>query len=182
METFSTAREFVENRGYARARQKSIAELDLASIDGPLVDIVEKFTALPHCFTIQCCYGHFLCAPEQDSHDLEPIPLGFSDSVTYRIAYIVVCLENSERGHVLRQALARLPALDPDYVQFGSADWFWEQSANSYVLQVEPKVHRFEDVATLGSAEALHTQGVRDLFFAELRVLLTAELSERGAG
>ncbi len=182
METFTKAREFVENRGYVHARQKSVSGLDLASIDGPMMGIVEGFAALPHCFTLQCCYGHFLCAPEQDPHNFEPIPLGFSGPVTYRIAYIAFCLENSRRGQALRQSLARLPAVDPDYVQFGSADWFWDRWMNSYALQVEPKAHMLKDEAILGSAEALHTQAVRDRFFDVLRVLLAAELSEQGAG
>jgi len=182
LETFSEAREFVENRGYVRARQKSISELDLASVDGPITDIVEAFTVLPHCFTLQCCYGHFLCSPEQDPHNIEPIPSGFSGSVTYRIAYIAVCLENNERGQALRQSFERLPAVDPDYVQFGSADWFWERCVNSYALQVGPKAHMLKDEITMCAAEALHTQSVRDLFFKELRELLAAELSKQEAG
>jgi hypothetical protein len=175
METFTKAREFVESIGYAQARQSSIAVLDIASIDDPIKDIVDGFASLPHCFTLQCCYGHFLCSPGQDPHTLEPIPCGFSGSTRYRIAYVSFCLENSLRGRALRQSLARLPQVDPDYVQFGSADWFWKRWANSYVLQVEPEAHMLKDEAILGSAEALHTQGVRDLVFRELRVILAAE-------
>lgn len=178
METFTKAREFVEDSGYAHARQKSIDALGRTSIDDPISDIVEGFAALPHCFTLQCCYGHFLCAPEQDPNNCEPVPPGFSGLVTYRIAYIVFCLENSRRGRALRKSLARLPAVDPDYVQFGSADWFWEQWANSYALQVEPVAHMLKDEAVLEPSEALRTQGARDLFFGELRVLLAAELGE----
>jgi len=172
----------VENRGYDRARQKSIAELDLSSVDGPITDIVEGFTAIPHCFTLQCCYGHFLCAPEQGRHNIDPIPHGFSGSATYRIAYIAFCLENSPQGQVLRQSLARLSAIDPEFVQFGSAGWFWERCVNSYALQVEPDAHMLKDEAILGPAEALRTQAVRDRFFEELRVLLAAELREHEAG
>ncbi|MEN8005726.1 MAG: hypothetical protein ABFS42_01875 [Candidatus Krumholzibacteriota bacterium] len=182
MESFAKAREFVEHRGYVRVRQKSIAALKLASIDDPIKDIIEGFAELPHCFTLQCCYGHFLCTPEQDLHNFEPIPLGFSGRATYRIAYIAFCLENSRRGKALRQSLARLPAIDPDYIQFGSADWFWERWVNSYALQVEPKAHMLKDEAVLGPVEARHTQAVRDHFFGELRVLLAAELNENETG
>jgi len=182
METFTKAREFVKGRGYDRARLESIAALDPAAIDDPIRDIVVGFSALPHCFTLQCCYGHFLCSPEQSSHSLEPVPRGFSGQVTYRIAYIAFCLENSRRGRSLRQSLARLPAVDPDYIQFGSADWFWERWVNSYALQVEPEAHMFKDEAVLGPPEALRTQRARNLFFAELRVLVAAELNGHGAG
>lgn len=178
METFTKAREFVENSGYFRARQESLSALDLTVIDEPITDIVVGFASLPHCFTLQCCCGHFLWAPEQDPENLEPIPSGYSGQVTYRIAYIAMCLENSRRGRALRQSLARLPAVDPDYVQFGSADWFWERWVNSYALQVGPVAHMLKDEAILEPAKARHTQRVRDLFFRELRECLAAELSD----
>ena len=182
METFTTAREFVEDRGYTRARQRSIAALDLSSIDDPIVDIVGGFASLPHCFTLQCCYGHFLCAPGQDPHNLDPVPPSSSGLATYRIAYIVFCLENSRRGRALRQSLARLPSVDPHYIQFGSSDWFWERWVNSYALQVEPEAHTLKDEAILGAREAMRTQRARDLLFAERRVLLAAERGEHEAG
>jgi len=104
METFTKPREFVENARFSQDRQASLAALDLDSIDRPIVDIAAGFTALPHCFTLQCCYGHFLCTPDQDSYNLEPIPASYSDSVKYRIAYIAFCIENSPRGQAFRQA------------------------------------------------------------------------------
>ena len=182
METFTKARAFVEHRGYPNARQKSIAELDFASIDDPITDIVKGFSALPHCFTFQCCYGHFLWAPEQGPHNLEPVPPGFSGSAKYRIAYFAFCIENSRRGRTLWQSLSGLAAIDPGYVQFGSADWFWERCVNSYALQVMPAVHALKDEALLEAHEAQHTQGVRDLFFGKLRALLVVESSEHAAG
>jgi len=182
METFTNARELAENRDYGRARQASLAELDLSAIDGPITDIVEGFNALPHCFTLQCCCGHFLSVPGQGLHNLDPIPPGFSSLATYRIAYVALCLENSRRGQALRRSLARLPELCPDFIQFGSADWFWERWKNSYVLQVGPRAHMLRDEAILGSADALQTQAARDLLFAEIRVLLAAELRDNEAG
>ena len=182
METLTRAREFEEDSGYARARQKSIAALDLTSIDDPITDVVAGFASLPHCFTLQCCYGHFLCAPEQDPDNLDPVPLDFSGLAKYRVAYITFCLETSVRGRALRRSLARLTAIDPDYVQFGSPDWFWERWVNSYAIQVEPEAHMLKDEAILEAPEALHTQRVRGLLFAELRELLAAELGEPLAG
>lgn len=178
METFTKAREFVEDSGFARARQASLAALDISSIDGPITDIVEGFATLPHCFTLQCCCGHYLCAPDQDPDNVEPIPRGFSGLARYRIAYIAFCLENTRRGRALRQSLGRIPSIDPGYIQFGSADWFWERRVNSYALQVEPEAFMFKDEAWLDSAEALRTQEARDKFFMELRVLLAGEMRE----
>jgi hypothetical protein len=71
----------------------------------------------------------------------------------------------------LLESLAKLPALDPAYIQFGSADWFWERFANSYILQVEPVDHMSKDEAILEAKEAQHVQRVRDLFFEILREL-----------
>jgi hypothetical protein len=178
LETFTEPREFVETTRYTQDRQDTLKTLDLDFIDEPIVDIVAGFATLPHCFTLQCCYGHFICTPEQDNHSLEPIPRDYAGLVRYRIAYIAFCLENSQRGWPLLELLARVPAIDPGYIQFGSADWFWERWVNSFVLQVEPIAHKLKDEVILELAEALHTQRVRNLFFRELRELLAAELSE----
>jgi hypothetical protein len=182
METFTEPREFVENTRYAQDRSDALAALDLNSIDRPLVDIVAGFAALPHCFTLQCCYGHFICAPDQDTRSLEPAPRGFSGLLTYRIAYMAFCIENSHRGRGLQRALAALPSVAPGYVQFGSADWFWERWDNSYALQVEPVAHQLEDKIILEPAEATCVQMARDLFFGELRALLAAELRRHASG
>ena len=44
------------------------------------------------------------------------------------------------------------------------------------MLQVVPAAHRFKDQAALAAGEAVHTQRVRDAFFAELRQVLAEEL------
>jgi hypothetical protein len=175
METFEAAREFVENPAYEPERQASLAVLDLDAIDRPLTDIVAEFARLPHAFTLQCCYGHFLCSPEQDVHSLEPLPRGLAGPVTYRLAYVAFCLENSRRGRALGEALAQLAAIDPEYVQFGSAKWFWNQWQNSYALQVVPRADILKDEALLEPPEAFRTQRVRDLLFSELRILVAEE-------
>ena len=100
----------------------------------------------------------------------------------YRIAYLVICIENSNRGWALREALAQVPKIDPGYIQFGSPDWFWQRWLNSYALQVEPAAHKFHDEATLEVSEARHVQGVRELFFERLRDLLAIEADTQMAG
>ena len=182
METFTGAREMVRNPRYAQDRRDLLATLDLSAIDAPIVDLVTGFAALPHCFTLQCCFGHFVCGPDQDAHNLDPIAADCCEPVTYRIAYFAWCLEGSRRGRALLDALARIPESAPGYIQFGSADWFWEQWANSYVLQVEPFAYRLKDTAVLESEEARRTQSARDLFFRELRALLAAETARVESG
>jgi len=150
----------------------------VGAIDAPVIDVVRSFMPLPHAFTLQCCHGHFLCEPGQDEHSLAPIPEGHTGSVRYRIAYVAFCLEDSARGRAFGETLARLTTVDPAFVQYGSADWFWERWPNSYTLQVEPEEHRFKDQAVLTAAEARHTQRVRDRFFDELRRALAEEVRQ----
>jgi hypothetical protein len=182
LETFREPREFVKNERYARDREDTLSALDLGSIDEPIVDIIAGFAKIPHCFTLQSCYGHFVYAPEKDHHGLDPIPRGYGGPVRYRIAYIAFCLEDSPRGRAFHDSLARIAEISPDYIQFGSPEWFWEQWVNSYALQVEPIAHQFKDEAILESAEAFQTQKVRNLFFRELMALLDREKSKYVAG
>ncbi len=175
METFTEARPLVRNDGYAAERQTALKALDLGAVDAPILDIVEAFRPLPHCFTLQCCYGHFLTTARQDDHDLSPLPAGYTGAVRYRIAYIAFCIDGGRRGRAFLETLSRVPESDPAYVQFGSADWFWDQWANSYTLQVEPVAHRFKDQAVLTAGEALRVQRARHRFFDELRRVLADE-------
>jgi hypothetical protein len=182
VETFTEPRALVHHAGYAADRRAALDALDLSAVDAPVVDVVEAFRPLPYCFTLQCCYGHFLTMPGQDEHSLEPVPEGFAGAVRYRIAYVAFCIEDSERGRAFLQRLSRVPEVEPAYVQFGSADWFWEQWPNSYTLQVEPAAHRLKDQAVLTAGEAMRTQRVRDRFFEELRRLLAEEAARYPAG
>jgi hypothetical protein len=172
----------VESPHYRRQRRVALESLDLRSIDAPIVDLIADFATLSHCFTLQSCYGHFLCSPVQAPNTFEPVPAGHGGPVRYRIAYIALCIANDPSGRSLLKSLRRVPAIDPDYVQFGSADWFWKRWPNSYALQVEPMRYKRRDEAVLQVAEALHVQGTRDVFFRELRSLVTRQLGERRAG
>jgi hypothetical protein len=168
----------VDHPRFAQDRQDALAALDLHAIDAPIVDIVEGFSQLPYCFTLQSCVGHFVCAPGQDSRNLDPLPVGKTGRVEYRIAYLACCIENSSRGKALRDALARIPETDPAHIQFGSPEWFWESHVNSYALQVEPSRFNNQDKVTLEYQEALDVQATRDVFFAKVRELLEIQLSE----
>ena len=177
METFAPPSEFVGHARYAHDRKAALAALDLAAIDAPIVDVIEGFAALTHCFTLSSCYGHFICSPDQDPSSLDPIRPHPAGPIRYRIAYVALCIENSPPGRELRESLARVPAIDPDTVQFGSPTWFcrhWPRF-NCYALQVEPARCSNRDEAMLEPAEAHQVQRTRDLFFRELRTLLAAE-------
>ena len=173
METFTEPRAFVLSPRYAQDRTETIASLDLKSIDAPIVDIVSALIELPYCFPLQSCFGHFVCTADQNLRTLSPIPELCKDPIRYRIAYLAVCIENSSYGRELHDSLSAIRIVDPVYVQFGSADWFWDQFPNSYVLQVEPPRYIKKDEAVIGYSEAIHVQEVRDRFFTQLKKCLS---------
>jgi hypothetical protein len=173
LETFTKLKPFVDNPHYRKQRQRSLTMLDITTIDAPIIAIITGFTKLSYCFTLQSCYGHFVHSAQPESGNIEPLPL--SDSITtveYRIAYIALCVENSSLGRHLFQDLEQIPAIDPEYIQFGCAEWFWEQQVNSYALQVEPKRHMTKDKVRVGYQEALHIEKIRNQCFAQLEKLL----------
>lgn len=144
----------------------------LKKVDAPIRDIVSALGRLPQCFTLQCCYGHFVWEGEPDIHNLAVLPLKETGPVRYRIAYLALCIERGERGTFLRDRLASVCDIDEAYVQFGSPDWFWQQFPNSYALQVEPVRFALQDEAGLDQSEALYVQSVRDKFYDRIRELL----------
>jgi len=172
METFSKARDFTEHPRYQRDRSKVLSRLKLRKIDAPIRDLVKDLGTLPHCFTLQCCYGHFLWKGQTDPHNLVSLPGHNTGPVRYRIAYLALCIEQGGRGAYLRDRFAAICEVDEEYVQFGSPGWFWQQCPNSYALQVEPNRFARQDVATLEHAEALHVQSIRDAVFQGVREVL----------
>lgn len=176
LETFTEPKSFEPYPEYRGCRKDTIAVLDFGSIDEPIVDIVSAFANSPYCFPLQSCYGHFICGTDQDIRNLDPIPPVYSGTVKYRIAYIALCVENSRYGMMLYESLAEITAVSPAYIQFGSADWFWERFPNSYVLQVEPSRYRNRDEAILDVSEARRVQTARDIFFNELRNMVRVNL------
>ena len=176
METFAQPKDLVHNPRFRCNREHVSATLTLDVIDTPIRDVIWAFNALPHCYTLQSCYGHFLHAAQRDPRSLLTLTLPVSDigTVEYRIAYIALCVEESEAGLQLVACLRQVTEIDAAYVQFGSPEWFWEQHLNSYALQVEPERFKDRDVAMLEYGEALHVQGVRGRFFERLREVANA--------
>lgn len=173
METFTAPKELVANPYYQDQRQKSLLGLTDVAIDTPIIELINAFNKLPYCFTLQSCYGHFLYNDQNDSHNLEPLPITDTIArVEYRIAYLAFCIENSELGRSLMEALKEITVIDPENIQFCSAEWFWERQVNSYAMQVEPDRFKHEDSAILDYKEALYIEEIRNEFFDHLQELL----------
>lgn len=173
METFTEPREFVTNSHFYQQRWESLQKLELSGIDPPIIDIIRGFSQLQYCFTLQSCFGHFLYPGNTDRFNIEPLPLENDiESVEYRIAYLAICIEDSIPGKELFDNLAEIPSIDPEYIQFGSADWFWERQLNSYVLQVEPMRYMTRDRCLIDYKEALHVEKIRNQFINQLMRLL----------
>jgi len=173
METYSKPKDLVTNPHYQKQRQKSLAGLSYSMIDKPIIDIIHGFNKLPFCFTLQCCYGHFVYYGQKDSHNFEPLPV--TDTVMwveYRIAYIACCIENSHLGRRLLKALKEITLIDPENIQLCCAEWFWERQVNSYALQVEPDRFKDKDTATLDYTEAIKIEKIRNEFYIRLQALL----------
>lgn len=169
METFTTIKGFVHNPRYREQRRKALGKLDIHTIDGPIVQLIDNLSRLPYCFTLQSCYGHFLCDGQQDPYNTQALPLSAAISrVEYKIAYVALCLQDNDLGRALFQHLRGLVFIDPETVQFGCAEWFWGRQVNSYVLQVEPERFKTQDRIVVGYREALHIEQVRNEFFNEL--------------
>ena len=173
METFTEPKKLVENPDYQEQRQKGLAGLSDDMIDAPIVDIINGFNKLPYCFTMQSCYGHFIYNNQKDPYNLEPLPTtDTAGRVEYRIAYLCLCIENSDLGRGLLEALNEITAIDLENIQFCCAEWFWKKQVNSYALQVEPDRFKHEDSAILDYKEALYIEKTRNEFFVQLRQLL----------
>ena len=173
METFTELKGLVENPHYRNQRQKSLADLTDVMIDVPIIKIINGFNKLPYCFTLQSCYGHFLYSGQKDPHNLAPLPVTKTIArVEYRIAYIAFCIDNSNSGKGLFEALKEITTIDPENIQFCCAEWFWKRQVNSYALQVEPERLKHQDKALLDYREALQIEKIRNEFFIQLQKLL----------
>ena len=173
METFTELKLFVNNPHYQEQRKESLSQLDINTIDVPLIEIVKGFAILPYCFTLQSCYGHFVHNNLKDPKNVEPLPnLDYILNVEYRIAYIALCIQNSDSGRKLLRDLKEIQAIDPEYVQLGCAEWFWERQVNSYALQVEPERYKTKDSVTISFQEALQVEKIRNQVFRELKKII----------
>ena len=173
METFTEFKPLVDNPYFLQQREKALNQLDINTIDAPIKEIIKDFSNLPYCFTLQSCYGHFLYNDQKNPKNIESLPESDNISkVEYRISYIALCIQNNEQGRMLLQKLKKIPAIDPEYIQFGCADWFWKRQVNSYALQVEPQRYKKEDKITVNFQEALHIEKVRNKFFRRIEKII----------
>ncbi len=91
METFTEPKELVENPHYQDQRQKSLAHLSDEMIDVPIIELIHAFNKSNYCFTLQSCYGHFMYNGQNDSHNLEPLPITDAIArVEYKIAFALL--------------------------------------------------------------------------------------------
>jgi len=173
METFTGIKKLVENPHYHVRRKKQMAALSKSKLDEPIVEIIYDFYRLPFCFTLQSCYGHFLYGNQGDPQNIDPLPdIKGINKVEYRIAYVALCVEQSDSGKMLLKMLQGITDVDPDNIQFGCAEWFWKRQVNSYALQVEPDRFKHQDTATLDYQEALNIEKIRNEFFFQLQALI----------
>ena len=177
METYTAPKPFEDYPRFQIDRQIAINSLDVTLIDVPLGDLIDDLNRLPYLFTLQCCHGHFLTTDGNDLSDfnlLAPI-----HKVEYRLAYIAFCLENSPSGKKFAQQLEKIPpTVDRSFVQFCSAQWFWDQWVNSYALQVMPQRFKDQDSAVIDYHEAEEVKQARDIFFTCMKDFTSAILEQ----
>lgn len=173
METYTTTKAFVDNPAFFDQRQTALLELGVSKIDAPIAQLISDFSRMSCCFTLQSCYGHFLYPTQRNPHNVVPLP---HDSkiidIEYRIAYLAFCIQNSDPGIKLLHDLQNLAAIDPEYIQFGCAEWFWKRQVNSYILQIEPERFSKQDSAIIDYHEALHIEQVRNEFFRQTQQII----------
>jgi hypothetical protein len=173
--TFTSIKNPVANPAFRAQRRQALMQLDLATIDAPIVTLVSRFNELPYCFTLQSCCGHLLFAGQQDPHNVQSLPrVKSTASVEHRIAYLALCIDRNDEGISLLTDLGEVPAIDPDYIQFGCGDWFWQRQVNSSALQVEPRRYQTRDAVCIEYEEALHIQAIRNAVFSAREGLLDA--------
>jgi hypothetical protein len=168
METFAPPRPLIDHPHFERERRNALRDLSSAEIDVPMRGIVDGLARRPCCFTLQSCCGHFVHPGARTPDNLEPLPRVDVGVVTYRIAYLALCVQDSPSGHRLLSRLAEIPSIDPELIQFGSPGWFWGRHVNSYAVQVMPSRFAQHDQAAIDHAEALRIEEARDRFLERL--------------
>jgi hypothetical protein len=167
METYIPHKPFTAHPTFEKDRDAALNFLDPSAVDPEIRLLVNAINTHPQIFTLQCCHGHFVTEDGRELTHLDECRAG--ESLLYRLAYVAVCIADSEAGRKARALLMSLPArVDPAHVQFGSATWFWDQWPNSYVVQVMPDRYKELDKARIDCAEALELEKIRDAFFAAL--------------
>ena len=178
MQTFAKPGRFVTDPGFDAKRTQALQTLVLSEIDAPIRGLIERFSKLQCCFTLQSCFGHFVHGEAPLTDNLEPLPDHDVGVIRYRMAYLALCIKNDGSGRRLYAALEKVQSADPQYVQLGSPWWFWERQVNSFALQVEPSRYAFQDQVDVGYAEALHLQKVRNRFFQDLEDVVHEQIND----
>ena len=164
----------VNDPDYPNRRQRRMEKLHIDEVDAPITSLIENLCDFNFCYTIQSCFGHFLYVGQENPKHIGPLPsAGQITSVKYRIGYMAFCIENSRLGYEFMHLLQQIPEIDPNYIQLGCAEWFWERDRNSYVLQVEPVCYKQSDHCTVDLKEAHHIEKVRNKFYDHLITMVS---------
>lgn len=160
---------------FAQKRAGALKHLRMSHIDPPIRDIVKSFKGIRACFTLQCCHGHIIHQKPGSGKSAFKDPASRPPvSGLYQLAYVALVLENSLPGRELYRGLADISGPDEDFIQFGSADWFWEtkEFCNSYVIQVCPRRFRHLDRFKMDAGEARRWLAARAFLFKALRKMV----------
>ncbi len=172
METFIAAKKVLKNPLFEQVRERTLTSLHANMIDVPIREIIDGLNHFSYCFTLQCCYGYFLYQGQDDPHNCLPLPDDtIFEKVEYRLAYIAFCIEDNVEGRALLTALKELVSVS-SYIQFGSAQWFWDFQVNSYVLQVMPDTFKTQDRVLVDYDESRNIENARNTFFKALKNIL----------
>jgi len=173
LKTFTRAKALNANPHFKAQKRRWLARLTDTMIDKPIVAVIKDLNRRSDCFTLQSCYGHFIYPGQTDRYNFDSLPVrGNIAQVSYRIAYLAVCIANCSTGRDFLNHIKSITNLDPRNIQFGCAEWFWQQQVNSYVLQVLPERYQHQDQVKLNYAEASRIEALRNRFFAQLKGIL----------
>lgn len=173
METFVKAKELVPNPDFNKKRIKTLKEINYNEIDYPIIGLIKNISKLEYCFSLQSCYGHFIFQGQNNIRSVEELPINKNiNQIDYRIAYLAFCIQESKEGKNLLSIFKKIPLIDPKYVQFGCAEWFWERQINSFVIQVEPERYSNKDRIYIEYEEARHIEKVKKQFFNNLKNII----------
>jgi len=169
METFAEPKKMVGNSHFQKQRKKNINGLSEDMIDAPILKLIQVVNSYSYCFTLQCCFGHFVYQGQENPDNFESLPVNSDiNSFEYRIAYITFCLDNNTFGQEMLAKLKGITSIDPKNIQLCSAEWFWKKQVNTYSLQVEPDRFKHKDSVILNYQEALLIEKVRNKFYDQL--------------
>lgn len=184
MDTYCPAKPLTVDPGYGARRRKAQAALDPKTLDPPMAPLVAAFNRLPYCYTLQCCHGHVVVPGQGLPEHWQRLPVDDPPAKAfYQLAYVALVVRNDPAGRNLPRGMALVAARALDFMQMGSAEWFWggQGEVNSYVLQVSPRRCQDRDQFEMTRSEALEWLAAREKFMAGLEELAQGELERLGA-